>query len=149
MFYKHQCYQYVLLFSILEIEIGFVPHVCFIYYGIGPRRVLACAKERRPLPKQGFTCCLAMDGVKVLASGFDADEKVLWLFVHVCMLLYFYFSNRRLLWYINFMFSLTYEVDKYPCQFLVKYLLALSWLHTLFLMMKRKGHRKRMNSYFS
>ncbi|KAH1149284.1 hypothetical protein GYH30_043727 [Glycine max] len=30
----------------------------------------------RPLPKQGFTCCLAMDGVKVLASGFDTDEKV-------------------------------------------------------------------------
>ncbi|KAK3007232.1 hypothetical protein RJ639_015853, partial [Escallonia herrerae] len=28
------------------------------------------------LPKQGFTCCLAMDGVKVLASGFEMDEKV-------------------------------------------------------------------------
>jgi hypothetical protein len=38
--------------------------------------VLSCAKEHRPLPKQGFTCCLAMDGVKVLASGFDMDEKV-------------------------------------------------------------------------
>ncbi|KAJ1397084.1 BRCT domain [Sesbania bispinosa] len=43
---------------------------------LGPRCVLSCAKERRPLPKQSFTCCLAMDGVKVLASGFDADEKV-------------------------------------------------------------------------
>ncbi|KAG9159286.1 hypothetical protein Leryth_019890 [Lithospermum erythrorhizon] len=32
--------------------------------------------ERRPLPNQGFTCCLAMDGVKVMASGFDIDEKV-------------------------------------------------------------------------
>lgn len=38
--------------------------------------MLSCAKEHRPLPKQGFTCCLAMDGVKVLASGFDMDEKV-------------------------------------------------------------------------
>ncbi|CAL0315479.1 unnamed protein product [Lupinus luteus] len=43
---------------------------------IGPRCVLSCAKECRPLPKQGFTCCLAMDGVKLLASGFDMDEKV-------------------------------------------------------------------------
>ncbi|RVX15802.1 DNA topoisomerase 2-binding protein 1 [Vitis vinifera] len=42
----------------------------------GPQCVLSCAKEHRPLPKQGFTCCLAMDGVKVLASGFDMDEKV-------------------------------------------------------------------------
>ncbi|GAB4844132.1 hypothetical protein Ancab_037439 [Ancistrocladus abbreviatus] len=42
---------------------------------LGPQCVLTCAKERRPLPKQGFTCCLAMDGVKVLASGFDKDEK--------------------------------------------------------------------------
>lgn len=37
--------------------------------------MLSCAKENRALPKQGFTCCLAMDGVKVLASGFDMDEK--------------------------------------------------------------------------
>lgn len=43
---------------------------------LGPQCVLSCAKEHRPLPKQGFTCCLAMDGVKVLASGFDMDEKV-------------------------------------------------------------------------
>ncbi|XP_057974926.1 uncharacterized protein LOC131162454 isoform X2 [Malania oleifera] len=42
----------------------------------GPQCVLSCAKERRALPKQGFTCCLAMDGVKVLASGFEMDEKV-------------------------------------------------------------------------
>ncbi|KAJ8762935.1 hypothetical protein K2173_023064 [Erythroxylum novogranatense] len=42
---------------------------------LGPQCVLSCAKERRPFPKQGFTCCLAMDGVKVLASGFDMDEK--------------------------------------------------------------------------
>ncbi|KAK2976146.1 hypothetical protein RJ640_012356 [Escallonia rubra] len=44
--------------------------------GGGPQCVLSCAKEHRMLPKQGFTCCLAMDGVKVLASGFEMDEKV-------------------------------------------------------------------------
>lgn len=42
----------------------------------GPQCVLSCAQENRALPKQGFTCCLAMDGLKVLASGFDEDEKV-------------------------------------------------------------------------
>ncbi|KAJ4836412.1 hypothetical protein Tsubulata_015859 [Turnera subulata] len=42
---------------------------------LGPQCVFACAKENRPLPKQGYTCCLAMDGVKVLASGFDMNEK--------------------------------------------------------------------------
>ncbi|XP_071723367.1 uncharacterized protein [Rutidosis leptorrhynchoides] len=44
-------------------------------YLLGPQCVLSCAKENRPLPKQGFTCCLAMEGVKVLASGFEAEEK--------------------------------------------------------------------------
>ncbi|XP_022768095.1 DNA topoisomerase 2-binding protein 1-A isoform X2 [Durio zibethinus] len=43
---------------------------------LGPQCVLSCAKENRALPKQGFTCCLAMDSLKVLASGFDIDEKV-------------------------------------------------------------------------
>ncbi|CAL1362549.1 unnamed protein product [Linum trigynum] len=43
---------------------------------LGPQCVLSCAKEHKQLPKQGFTCCLAMDGLKVLASGFDTDEKV-------------------------------------------------------------------------
>ncbi|KAI4337857.1 hypothetical protein L6164_016226 [Bauhinia variegata] len=43
---------------------------------IGPQCLLSCAKEHRALPKQGFTCCRAMDGVKVLASGFEMDEKV-------------------------------------------------------------------------
>uniref|UniRef100_A0A7N1A2N6 BRCT domain-containing protein n=1 Tax=Kalanchoe fedtschenkoi TaxID=63787 RepID=A0A7N1A2N6_KALFE len=42
---------------------------------IGPHCVLSCAKERRALPTQGFTCCLAMDGVKILMSGFEANEK--------------------------------------------------------------------------
>lgn len=43
---------------------------------LGPQCVLSCAKEHRALPQKGYTCCFAMDGVKVLASGFEADEKV-------------------------------------------------------------------------
>ncbi|XP_008781616.2 DNA topoisomerase 2-binding protein 1-A isoform X2 [Phoenix dactylifera] len=43
---------------------------------LGPQCILSCAKECRILPKQGYTCCLAMDGVKVLASGFEKEEKV-------------------------------------------------------------------------
>ncbi|CAA7013438.1 unnamed protein product [Microthlaspi erraticum] len=43
---------------------------------IGPQCALSCAKEGRALPQGGFTCCLAMDGLKVLASGFKMDEKV-------------------------------------------------------------------------
>ncbi|KZV27508.1 DNA topoisomerase 2-binding protein 1-A [Dorcoceras hygrometricum] len=43
---------------------------------LGPQCVLLCAKERRSLPNQGFTCCLAMDGVNILVSGFDKFEKV-------------------------------------------------------------------------
>ncbi|XP_056693794.1 uncharacterized protein [Spinacia oleracea] len=42
---------------------------------LGPQCVLSCAKERRSLPKLGFVCCLAMEGVKVLASGFGEEEK--------------------------------------------------------------------------
>ncbi|KAG1369945.1 putative NAD kinase 2, chloroplastic [Cocos nucifera] len=42
---------------------------------LGPQCILSCAKECRILPKQGYTCCLAMDGVKVLASGFEKEEK--------------------------------------------------------------------------
>ncbi|XP_039170840.1 DNA topoisomerase 2-binding protein 1-like isoform X3 [Eucalyptus grandis] len=42
---------------------------------VGPQCVVSCAKERRPLPQKGYTCCLAMEGVKVLASGFEVDEK--------------------------------------------------------------------------
>jgi hypothetical protein len=54
----------------------FVKFSSHSYYFTGPQCVLSCAKEHRVLPKQGFTCCLAMDGVKVLASGFEKDEKV-------------------------------------------------------------------------
>ncbi|PQM37677.1 hypothetical protein Pyn_12723 [Prunus yedoensis var. nudiflora] len=43
---------------------------------LGPQCVFSCANQHRALPKQGFTCCLAMDGFKVLASGFEGDEKV-------------------------------------------------------------------------
>ncbi|KAL5204766.1 hypothetical protein ABZP36_009637 [Zizania latifolia] len=42
---------------------------------LGPQCILSCAKEHRFLPKQGYTCCLAMDGVKTLCSGFEKDEK--------------------------------------------------------------------------
>lgn len=59
-----------------------------VHFWTGPQCVLSCAKENRALPKQGFTCCLAMDGVKVLASGFDVDEKVLCLcYMHICSFL--------------------------------------------------------------
>ncbi|KAK9096174.1 hypothetical protein Sjap_021671 [Stephania japonica] len=45
---------------------------------IGPECVISCAKENRSLPKrEDFTCCLAMDGVKVIASGFEKDEKAM------------------------------------------------------------------------
>nr|XP_043612844.1 DNA topoisomerase 2-binding protein 1 [Erigeron canadensis] len=43
---------------------------------LGPQCVFFCAKEHRELPKQGFTCCLAMDGVKILASGFELETKI-------------------------------------------------------------------------
>lgn len=43
---------------------------------LGPQCVFSCANEHRSLPKQGYTCCLALDGVNVLASGFEEDEKV-------------------------------------------------------------------------
>ncbi|XP_044980587.1 DNA topoisomerase 2-binding protein 1 isoform X1 [Hordeum vulgare subsp. vulgare] len=42
---------------------------------LGPQCILSCAKEHRSLPKQGYTCCLAMDGVTVLCSGFEKDER--------------------------------------------------------------------------
>ncbi|KAL0927051.1 hypothetical protein M5K25_001204 [Dendrobium thyrsiflorum] len=44
---------------------------------VGPQCIFSCAKEHRTLPKHGYTCCLAMDGVKVLASGFERDEKAM------------------------------------------------------------------------
>lgn len=47
-----------------------------IWFWPGPQCVLSCAKERRVLPNQAYTCCLAMDGVNILASGFEKDEKV-------------------------------------------------------------------------
>ncbi|XP_020573564.1 DNA topoisomerase 2-binding protein 1 isoform X2 [Phalaenopsis equestris] len=44
---------------------------------VGPQCIFSCAKEHRMLPKHGYTCCLAMDGVKVIASGFERDEKAM------------------------------------------------------------------------
>lgn len=55
----------------------------YVYCDAGPQCALSCAKEGRPLPQGGFTCCLAMDGLKVLASGFLIDEKVLLLSVSI------------------------------------------------------------------
>lgn len=43
---------------------------------IGPECIFRCAKEHRSFPRQVYTCCLAMDGVKVLASGFEKEEKI-------------------------------------------------------------------------
>lgn len=43
---------------------------------IGPQCVLSCAKERRVLPNEGYTCCLALDGVHIVASGFERDVKI-------------------------------------------------------------------------
>ncbi|KAI4320583.1 hypothetical protein MLD38_034047 [Melastoma candidum] len=42
---------------------------------LGSQCVIACSKERRSFPDQDYTCCLAMDGVKILASGFEMAEK--------------------------------------------------------------------------
>ncbi|KAK4751984.1 hypothetical protein SAY87_020782 [Trapa incisa] len=42
---------------------------------VGPPCVISRAKERKSLPEQLYACCLAMDGVKVLASGFEMNEK--------------------------------------------------------------------------
>uniref|UniRef100_A0ACD6A4A3 Uncharacterized protein n=1 Tax=Avena sativa TaxID=4498 RepID=A0ACD6A4A3_AVESA len=42
---------------------------------LGPQCILSCAKEHRFLPKQGYTCCLAMDGVTILCSGFEKEER--------------------------------------------------------------------------
>lgn len=42
---------------------------------LGPQCILSCAKEHRFLPKQAYTCCLAMDGVTILCSGFEKDER--------------------------------------------------------------------------
>ncbi|XP_037421757.1 DNA topoisomerase 2-binding protein 1-A-like [Triticum dicoccoides] len=42
---------------------------------LGPQCILSCAKEHRSLPKQGYTCCLAMDGVTILCSGFEKDQR--------------------------------------------------------------------------
>lgn len=41
----------------------------------GPECVLRCARGRRPLPCQKYACCLAMDGVGVLITGFSPQEK--------------------------------------------------------------------------
>ncbi|KAI3807521.1 hypothetical protein L1987_23451 [Smallanthus sonchifolius] len=59
----------------LDIKIHWSKEVERKILDAGPQCVFSCAKEHRVLPTQGFTCCLAMDGVKVLASGFEMKEK--------------------------------------------------------------------------
>jgi len=66
--------------SIDSVFVNFLNWI-YVYCVAGPQCALFCAKEGRPLPQRGFTCCLAMDGLKVLASGFLVDEKVLLLSV--------------------------------------------------------------------
>lgn len=51
--------------------------------------MFSCANEHRSLPKQGYTCCLALDGVNVLASGFEADEKV-YIVPAICACIFFF-----------------------------------------------------------
>jgi topoisomerase (DNA) II binding protein 1 len=42
---------------------------------VGPECVLRCAREFRRLPDRDYTCCLALEGVSVLLTGFAGDEK--------------------------------------------------------------------------
>ncbi|KAL3696336.1 hypothetical protein R1sor_010412 [Riccia sorocarpa] len=43
---------------------------------IGPECILQCARERRPLPSRKYTCCLSLEGTRILATGFDKKKKV-------------------------------------------------------------------------
>lgn len=63
------------LLRFYEVMPGFLSLLLYIFL-VGPHCILTCAKERRALPNQAYTCCLAMDGVKILASGFEKEEKV-------------------------------------------------------------------------
>ncbi|XP_024371130.1 uncharacterized protein [Physcomitrium patens] len=42
---------------------------------VGPECVLRCAREGKRLPDRDYTCCLALEGVSVLLTGFSGDEK--------------------------------------------------------------------------
>lgn len=42
---------------------------------VGPECVLRCAREGKRLPDREYTCCLALQGVSVLLTGFTVDEK--------------------------------------------------------------------------
>ncbi|OAE33724.1 hypothetical protein AXG93_601s1120 [Marchantia polymorpha subsp. ruderalis] len=43
---------------------------------IGPECMLQCARDRRPLPNRKFTCCMSMEGMRILATGFDKKKKL-------------------------------------------------------------------------
>ncbi|CAK9204717.1 unnamed protein product [Sphagnum troendelagicum] len=53
---------------------------------VGPECITRCARECRRLPDREYTCCFAMEGVGVLATGFSAEEKELieWLVSSMC-----------------------------------------------------------------
>ena len=42
---------------------------------VGPECVFRCAREFKRLPDRDYTCCLALEGVSVLLTGFAGDEK--------------------------------------------------------------------------
>ncbi|KAG6554667.1 hypothetical protein Mapa_003685 [Marchantia paleacea] len=43
---------------------------------IGPECMLQCARDRRPLPNRKYTCCMSMEGMRILATGFDKKKKL-------------------------------------------------------------------------
>ncbi|KAJ6821041.1 putative DNA topoisomerase 2-binding protein 1-A isoform X1 [Iris pallida] len=94
---------------------------------LGPHCVLSCAKEHRVLPKQGYTCCLAMDGVKVLASGFEKDEKAR---IQKLVTAMGGILETRASLDVNFVIVKTVLASKYKCALnvLKKPIVNLSWL---------------------
>lgn len=42
----------------------------------GSECILQCAKERRSLPSRKYTCCMSLEGMRILAIGFDKKKKV-------------------------------------------------------------------------
>ncbi|KAL2642951.1 hypothetical protein R1flu_010538 [Riccia fluitans] len=43
---------------------------------IGPECILQCARERRPLPNRKYTCCMSLEGMRILATGFEKKKKI-------------------------------------------------------------------------
>ncbi|XP_024530554.1 DNA topoisomerase 2-binding protein 1 isoform X1 [Selaginella moellendorffii] len=54
---------------------------------LGPQCVFQCAKMSKPLPRRPCTCCLALEGIRVHATGFDDSKlksKIEWLVTSMC-----------------------------------------------------------------